>query len=46
MYENVDGFVYECKHCGFRFFQEGKPASCCEHNDFIRMTIEEALGVK
>jgi hypothetical protein len=46
MYENVDGFVYECKHCGLRFFQEGKPASCCGHNDFVRMTIEKALGVE
>jgi len=46
MYENVDGFVYECKHCGNRYYQEGKPASCCDHTDFTKMTIEKALGVE
>jgi len=46
IFEEFDGFVYECKDCGMRFFQEGKPSSCCNRNEFHRMTFEQAIGLE
>lgn len=42
----VDGFVYECKGCGERYFWRGRPESCCGENNFLKMTYEKAIGLE